>query len=515
VTAINRYDEYGAPASWSALPGACTQTALSSNGPDRISRPIRDAAGRVTEVRSAVGTTLEAPEVRTTYSDNGETLTVKDAEDNLTSYAYDGHDRLRRTIYPLATQGAGASNANDYEELTYDAGGNVVARRNRAGETAAYTIDAMGRITSKDLPNPEPDVTYAYDLLGRMTGASQIGHNLTFTYDALGRQLTQAGPMGTIASLWDVAGRRTRITHPGGYYVDQDYLVTGEVAAIRENGATSGLGVIAAFTYDTRGRRASLVRGNGVVTNYNYDPASRLATLAHDLAGSSFDLSLGFTYNPAGQILSNTRSNDLYSHTLTPVGTITSTPNGLNQLTVHAGAAATHDARGNLTAEGGRTFSYSSENLLTGFTGHGRIMSWTYDPLMRVYGMTTSNANPRTYMFDGDNMLVQNMNGNYLICYVYGPGEDELLYSRNANGTRLWMQTDERGSIVGTSDTAGNSATPVTYDEYGQPSTGAGNHGSPAPSSSASPASTTTAPASTTPASAASSRRTRSAMATA
>lgn len=48
----------------------------------------------------------------------------------------------------------------------------------------------------KNLPGSEPDVTYAYDTLGRMTGASQTGHALTFTYDALGRNLTQTGAAG-------------------------------------------------------------------------------------------------------------------------------------------------------------------------------------------------------------------------------------------------------------------------------------------------------------------------------
>jgi hypothetical protein len=42
-----------------------------------------------------------------------------------------------------------------------------------------------------------------------------------------------------VTSTWDIGGRRTRIAHPDGFYVDQDYLVTGETTAIRENGATS------------------------------------------------------------------------------------------------------------------------------------------------------------------------------------------------------------------------------------------------------------------------------------
>jgi hypothetical protein len=43
-----------------------------------------------------------------------------------------------------------------------------------------------------------------------------------------------------------------KLTYPGSssLYVDYDYLVTGEVTKIRENGATSGAGVLATFAYD-------------------------------------------------------------------------------------------------------------------------------------------------------------------------------------------------------------------------------------------------------------------------
>jgi RHS repeat-associated protein len=465
------------PASWTSLPAsACTPAATGAFGPDRIGRTARDAAGQVTEVRTAVGTPLEAVVAASTYGANGQTLTVTDGENNRTSYEYDGFGRLRRTLFPLAAQGANASNAADYEELGYDPAGNVVSRRNRAGETATYTIDALGRIILKDLPSTEPDVTYSYDLLGRLTSASQPGHVLGFTFDALG-QLTQTNPIGTITSVWDLAGRRTRITYPGGYYVEHDYLATGEVAAIRENGATSGVSVIAVFGYDLLGRRTSLTRGNGVVTNYSYGPDTRLAQIAHNPPGTTNDLTRGFTYNPAGQILSNSRSNSLFSYTGPAAGTTNSTANGLNQLATHGAGTPTYDARGNLASEGGRSFLYSSENLLTGFVGHGRTMSWTWDPLMRVHHQVTSGANPRTYLFDGGNMILQNMNGAMLSRYVYGPGADEPIYSIDNQGRRAWFVADERGSILGEIDTAGTLGMPRTYDEYGNASSLSYQHG--------------------------------------
>ena len=42
-------------------------------------------------------------------------------------------------------------------------------------------------------------------------------------------------------------------------------------ASIGENGAGSGVGVLATFAYDDLGRRTSLTFGNGAVTTYGYD----------------------------------------------------------------------------------------------------------------------------------------------------------------------------------------------------------------------------------------------------
>ncbi|HEX8644505.1 MAG TPA: RHS repeat-associated core domain-containing protein [Allosphingosinicella sp.] len=463
------------PASWGSLPAsACTPAAAGTYGPDRIARTLRDAAGQATQQRSAVGTPLEAAEATTTYSANGRILTMTDGENNRTSYEYDGFDRLRRTIFPLAAQGANASNAADYEEYGYDAASNVVTRRNRAGETAAYTFDALGRMTARNRPGTEADAVYAYDLAGRLTLATDFGKVLTFTYDALGRQLNQTSNWGTIASQWDLAGRRTRITHTDGFFVDQDYLVTGEMIAIRENGATSGVGVLATYAYDLSGRRTTLTRGNGTVTAYAYDPASRLAQLSQDMPGASHDLALGFSYNPAGQIVTNTRSNGLYS--VTPAsGTQTVAANGLNQAAAVNGIGTSHDARGNMTGDGaGNPFAYSSDNLLM---SAGAGVTFNYDAMLRLSKVQTGPgiSEIRRFAYDGANLVTEyDGAGARLRRYVHGPGTDEPLVQYDGAGTaaRRFLHADERGSIVAHSDSAGAVTAVNRYDEYGNPASG-------------------------------------------
>jgi YD repeat-containing protein len=108
--------------------------------------------------------------------------------------------------------------------------------------------------------------------------------------------------LGTLSYQYDAASRRTRVTHPNGFYVNYDYDYAGAMTKVRENGASSGVGVLATYTYDDLGRRVSLLRGNGSLTNYGFDSASRLTSMSHDLPGAVGDQSLTFEYNAAGQI---------------------------------------------------------------------------------------------------------------------------------------------------------------------------------------------------------------------
>jgi YD repeat-containing protein len=270
---------------------------------------------------------------------------------------------------------------------------------------------------------------FGYDNLGRLTLLSGHEHQLNFGYDALGRLVSESDSHGTRGSQYDAAGRRTRFTYPDGLFLDYSYLQTGELSSVRENGASW---LLASFGHDQMGRRTSIGRPSGANTNYVYDNAGRLASLGHDFPDNSYDVTLTFGYNPAGQISSRTNSNDLYAYTLLSSGSVAASHDGLNRV-VEAGGPVTHDARGNLTSEGGRTFSYSSENLLTGLTALGRSWTLTYDPMLRLQHTTTSGFTSRTYAYDGDNPLVTLREGLFLARNVFGPGASEPLCLAGAN----------------------------------------------------------------------------------
>lgn len=462
------------PAAYGSLPtSACTLSAAGSNGADRITRTIYDAADQVITIQSAYGTAEQSDETSVTYTANGQQETLTDGEGNRTTYEYDGHDRLAKLRYPSPTAD-GVSSTTDYVQSSYDANGNITSVRLRDGSSIAYTYDNLDRQVSKDLPGSEPDISYSYDNLGRVTNTSQSGHALSFTHDALSRTITQTGPLGTATSQYDSAGRRTRLTYPGsGLYVDYDYDVTGSVTAIRENGATSGIGVLATYTYDDLGRHASIAYGNGTVTNYGYDAVSRLSSLTQNLGGTAGDVTASFAYNPASQISSRTQNNDAYAWGGHYNVNRNYALNGLNQVTAAGGTLLGYDGRGNLTSSGSDSYTYSSENLLK--TAPGTTLS--YDPSLRLYEVAGMSATTR-FAYDETDMVAEYSGANILQRrYVHGPGVDQPIVQYEGAGTttRRWLHGDERGSIIAITNDAGDLIAVNSYDDYGIP--GLGNQG--------------------------------------
>ncbi len=452
------------PATFGSLPAACTLTTGSGDA-DRIVKYTYDNADQVTKVTLAYGTGAQSDDTIATYTDNGALATLTDAEGNKTTYEYDGVDRLLKTRYPVATKGAGVSSTTDYEQLGYDANGNVTSQQLRGGTlTIGYGYDNLNRLTAKNLPGSEADVSYAYDLQGRLTTATDANSNFVgYAYDALGRTTAQSSPLGVVGMGYDLAGRRTLLVYPDNYYLTYDYQVTGELTTIKESGTTT----LGTYAYDDLGRRTSVTRGNGVTTSYGYDAVSRLSSLTADLTGTTSDLTLGYAYNPASQISAITRSNNAYSWTNATNTARNYTSNGLNQYSANTTTSFAYDARGNLTNSGSDAYSYSSQNLL--LTGpNSAVLS--YDPLMRLYQSGNASVAASTYLYDGDQPLAlyATASGTLGPRYVNGP-DGELLVEITPGNVKRYAVADERGSIISESDASGNSLSLNTYDEYGVP----------------------------------------------
>ena len=471
------------PATFGALPtSACVGvTTPGAFGPDRITTQLYDDVNRLIRVFQGESAPNQRTLMAQDWTANGRVAWMEDGEGNRSTFTYDGFDRVRRLSYPSTTVGAHASNPLDYEEYGYDANDNPTTKRTRSGGVFTTHFDALNRITAIDAPVGSNDVWYGHDNLNRRLYASHAAPAPTplcgtttatcMTWDALGRQITEQQALGTMTMAYDLAGRRTNLFYSDGFAIDYRYDLDDRLNRVRQGGSS----LIAAFAYDDLGRRTGVTRGNGVATAYTYDGASRLRTLSHDPAGTGSDATWTLSYNPASQVVVRQTSNPAYLYAPAPDAQAI-TRNGLNQPTTVNSVAATSDARGNLTFDGARGFTFDAANRLTG-TGSSTL---SYDPLDRLAQMVGTTGG--RYLYDGDEIagVVTAPTGTTINNRIIrGPGPDELLvsYQGDTASTPLWSLQDHQGSTIAITDATGAATFTLAYDEYGQPRTGNAGQG--------------------------------------
>ncbi len=464
-------------AAFGGQPDACALGAEGSSGPDRITQYFYDLADRPTQTFVAFGTAAAAAKIDRSWTPNGQLQTIRDSNDNVTTLVYDGFDRMSEMRYPSLTD-PGTSSTTDFDGYSYDPNGNVLTRRLRDGQTISFGYDNLARMIAKDVPSGvsgEYDVAYTHDLLGRpLDTTDAAGALLRVGYDALGRVTSETALGLTKTMNYDLAGRMTTLTWPTAagspLFVKYDRLVTGEVSAIRANGAASGVGVLATYGYDNLGRRTAIARGDKGTSSYSYVNSPWLTALSHDLRGTSADVTWTFSYNPAGQIATSVRDNDSYAFPSFANADIAEVPNGLNQLVTQGTTALSHDGRGNVTSIGSTTYTYTSENRLRAAqppnaSGVGML----YDPVGRLYTVIRGLDVTR-FDYLGSRILGEMTDTNATLRrYVPGPGTDETVavYEGTDTSQPRWLIADERGSTVAVTWPNINLIPRYGYDDYG------------------------------------------------
>ena len=479
------------PAIFASLPpSACTLGAQGSQGPDRITHNLYDNAAQLLQEQRAYGVTTANGFAATTqqnyatytYSGNGKRTSVTDANGNLATMTFDGHDRHVRWNFPSPTI-TGAASATDYEAYTYDAVGNRLTFRRRDGQTLGFQYDNLNRLMVKTVPERaglDPsntrDVYFAFDLRDQPTEIrfdSLSGDGVSNVYDAFGRLSSTTSRTGAwapvLAYRYDDADNRTQITHPDGQAFTYAYSPARELTGIYQGIDTSV--PLATATYNPQARLAARSDGAGASgVAYTYDGIGHLATLTDSFAGGTGNVAVTYGYNPANQIVSRTRSNDAYAWTGGYNVNRNYSTNGLNQYTAAGTASFTYDANGNLTSDGTRTFTYDGENRLVGASVGVQL---TYDPTGRLASTTGSPTFTR-FLYDGDALIAEyDSSGNLLRRYVHGSNasaDDALVWYEGAGLTdRRWLHADHHGSIVAVTNASGAMTTANAYDEWGIP----------------------------------------------
>jgi len=445
------------------------------------------------------------------YDDNGNLLSAKDLQKQVTSYSYNADQDLTQIKMPSGEQ----------VTYTYDDYHNVRTATTGLGVIYTYTYDTYGNNTSVTISNGKSD----YRVITASATYTDGGNRLTSTTDALGNVTSYSygastNLLNSVTYPNDTSATKTRYTYDDSYR-----LLTGVTATTDSGSELSAaytyvddqltkLSTPTAdylFTYGNFGLRTKVQVGTLTLASYSYyDVTNSLKKLAYGNGDS-----VQYTYNGQGQVTSQTyedgdkvtyrygNSGELASVTDSGSGitqhyaydlidrlaqyretgghwevTQTNTYNKYNQL---KGIRETIGDRTCTTAvtydDDGRVATYRKYNSRVTYTYESRgrlstmVTNHTYGDGKDILTETYSYRNPATgktsaqvsefhtksigdydvtyeYTYDANGNILSAYDGTYRTRYEYDTA-GQLLRENNYQAGKTWIYTyDDAGNIT-------------------------------------------------------------------
>lgn len=412
----------------------------------RTTRYAYDARGLLESVTTPLGFVT-----RYGYDNSGNLVTLTDARSNVTTFTYDELYRLTGQRDPLG----------HLTRYGYDAAGNLVERTDRLGRRTAYAYDALDR--PAQIQYADATVSYQYDAAYRLTRVddTQSG-SIQWAYDEADRLLAETTPQGAVAYTYNAAGQRASMRAADRAPVNYGYDAAGRLASIAQGGETFTYG------YDALSRVASLQRPNGVRTAYAYDNVYRLARLTHANGANQALEDFQYAYNADDEIESIA---SLASAQLIPAAKTAAPADAANRLAQFGTAAYTHDPEGQtLTRADTPTvsnYTWDARGRLTRASlSDGQTVSYTYDARGRRTSRTAGSTTT-TFLYDDEDVVLDNVTGSSVVDYLNGPGTDDKLRQSSAASGSLYFLPDHLGSTTTLTDNGGGVTERLRYDAYG------------------------------------------------
>jgi RHS repeat-associated protein len=329
--------------------------------------------------------------IKTVYDDNRRKSTVTvapgTADQATTSYGYDGMGNVTRGTNPR-----GYATTTVYDERNRPS--SITEPTNR---TTAFTYDTAGRKKSITGPNGQVITYVSFDEMNRVLqqNVTQTPTGLAITkyeYHPSGLLYTMQDPRlvatqssETYSYLYDLVGRKTRVTYP----ID---------SGVRRNEQ---------WSYDTAGRLQTFTNRAGQTQTFNYDALNRMTGFSWDDTPRTPSVTFGYDagsrltdINNANATISKIYWNDnlLRTETETPTGGVA------------RAVSYTYDADGDpdTLQIPGYTFSYTytGRNQLKDIkNGATTLATYGYDENGYVGDLTTRTVNTSpsthtTYLYD-------------------------------------------------------------------------------------------------------------------
>jgi len=223
-----------------------------------------------------------APAVTYTYLPSGLRASMTDAS-GVTTYSYDGADRLTQVIKPNGTLSYG-----------YDVLGDVTSITTSKGTQVTYAFDQVNRLASVSEANTGV-TNYSYDNVNNLASASYgngVGHS--YTYNSK-NQLTNLGansgatPIASFAYTLDAVGHRLSVAELTGRIATYSYDGVYRLMSETISGATVGPNGAVGYTYDAVGNRTQTTSTLAGISGgaFTYDADDRLTTDTYDANGNT------------------------------------------------------------------------------------------------------------------------------------------------------------------------------------------------------------------------------------
>ncbi|MBQ6888040.1 MAG: fibronectin type III domain-containing protein [Lachnospiraceae bacterium] len=225
----------------------------------------RDLLGRVTKVTDPDGHATGYA-----YDGAGNRTGIRYPDGSMVSYAYDKNNRLA-----AVTDGDGQST-----KYAYDASGRILSV-SQPGSTAAYTYNGRRQPVTAEYRFDDGTVmtdSFAYDLVGRMTGSERKGttEELTgsaaYAYDAIGQLVSYREGQNTETYVYDALGNRISKAINGTQKATYQYNPMNQLISMMEDGISYSFG------YDRRGNLTEERKGESLIRNYTYDATNRMVS---------------------------------------------------------------------------------------------------------------------------------------------------------------------------------------------------------------------------------------------
>ncbi|MEK7257625.1 MAG: RHS repeat-associated core domain-containing protein, partial [Bacteroidota bacterium] len=261
-----------------------------------------------------------------TYDQMGNLVNASN-DDISISYTYDGRNRLlSKTVgtwgktvnYAYNNAGNRISMTDPSGSITtyiYDGNNRLTSLTNNLG-TTTFTLDAAGRVIQQNNPNGTYS-TYNYNDAGQWTGASHFNaanamlSSYVYTYDDHGNRLNMTDHNGVVRQhFYDEFSRLDSVNYGNGNTETFDFDDAGNRIMRRENGVpetytynvANHLQSVSSFNYifDDNGNMTGKIE-SGDTLLYVYDSQNRLVEINHPGGGQQT-----YKYDPFGNRISAT-----------------------------------------------------------------------------------------------------------------------------------------------------------------------------------------------------------------